>query len=713
MKMTSWDSEVDGVQRASAIFQDPSRPQLVSESEIQDLFSTKMTLDEYHEEVTKLLVKILAGPDFGFEMACFPSIDHDEIFLKLRLPRDDTTLSQYAAHFGYFMPLSDVAYNGLSLDVQLDSLGREVRAYAQFVPERMDCFQAFRQIDRIRLIRARIDKYFDVQLLLDQNILVEHFPTHHWDSVVEMCDAWANPWRWYQLPERENEDHVRDYFGEEISWIFVWQACYSRALILPACLGGILFFRRYFMTMYAEHILETSFAVLMSIWASIFIRYYERYEAILRQSWGMDRFTPPVIMRSEYRPELESSKMVWLWTSVGDLLAFSMLCIDVIGMNFIQRFRQSRLESDEANQWFWTKVAALLISFQICTIDFMWLKISRLLVGRENHRTQQKWDASMVRKIFVVRIFNNFYPFLYVGFLKQYTHEGCPKTKAGCLEELELYLFVYFGFLISSSLLRDLYLIFIARMQVYHELRKQQSHDKHYNYLQIQAKALPNDNTIRMDDWTDSVMAFAFMLSFSVVMPAIAPVALLTNLLQTRCIAHRNVCLLQRPVPTEAAGIGVWLNLLYIVDVVSVIVACSLACFTMQPMRDMDTKTKYICFVAAQYVIFLSKGFIRGKYSKTPSEVVDLRLSCEDMIRRSFVDFQSHPVVATTVTEELPRVGPRAFVPPPDHIPQTPHTPARMVAEALCHMHGSLIKKTQSLDSPRTLSKDSACDKSP
>jgi hypothetical protein len=317
----------------------------------------------------------------------------------------------------------------------------------------------------------------------------------------------------------------------------------------------------------------------------------------------------------------------------------------------------------------------------------VWLKIARWVVDRENHKTQQKWDASLVQKIFVVRIFNNFYPFLYVGFLKQYTHEGCPKTKAGCLEELELYLIVYFGFLISSTLIRDLYLIFIARVQVYHELRKQQSHDKHYNYLQIQAKALPNDNAIRMDDWTDSVMAFAFMLSFSVVMPAIVPVALLTNLLQTRCMAHRNVCLLQRPVPAEAAGIGVWQNLLYIVDVFAVIVACSLACFTMQPLRDYDTKTKYIVFVAAQYIIFLSKGFIRGKYSGVPLEVEELRLACEDTVRRSFFDSQCHPVVATRVTNALPYIGPRAFTRPPD---KTPCTPARKVAEAVCAMHEAI-----------------------
>jgi len=225
-------------------------------------------------------------------------------------------------------------------------------------------------------------------------------------------------------------------------------------------------------------------------------------------------------------------------------------------------------------------------------------------------------------------------------------------------------------------------------MHVYHELRKHSSHhdshDKLYNYLQIQSKALPNDNAIRIDDWTDSVMAFAFVLSFSVVMPAITPVALLTNLVQSRCRAHRNVCLLQRPLPIEAAGIGVWMKLLYIVEALSVIVLCSLACFTMQPLRDFDTKTEYIVFVAAQYVIFLGKGYIRGIYSRNPAELEELRLTSEDTVRRSFVNFESHPVDVKPVTEVLPPIGPRAFTRPEN---VASRSPARQIAKGISRLH--------------------------
>jgi hypothetical protein len=701
----NWDSEVDGVQLASAVFRNPSRPHLVSEEEIQQRFSARMTLEEYHEQVTALLTKILAGPDFGLELESFPSIDHDEIFLKMRFPAGHQTLAQYAAHFGYVMPLSDAAYKNLDMDVPLDSYGREVRATAQFDPEKSEYFQGFRQVDRIRLLRARVGRYFDLDLLVQQHILAEHFAVHHWDQVVAMCDGWANPWLWYQLPERRYEDVVRDYFGEEISWIFVWQACYSRALIFPACFGGLLFFRRYFVTMYAEHILTISFAVLLSFWATVFIRHYERYEAVLRQRWEMDLFHPPVVTRAEYRPQHENFKIRCLWMGVGDLVAFCMMCIDIVGMQCIQQFRQKMQENDQDNHWFWFRIAALLISFQIYIIDIVWLKISSWLVSRENHKTQKAWDESLVRKIFGVRVFNNFYPFLYVGFLKQYT-EGCPATKAGCLQELELYLIVYFGFFISSSLLQDLYLIIIARMQVYAELRKHSSHDKSCDYLQIQSKAPPNDRAILVDDWTNSVMAYAFMLSFSVVMPAVVLVALLTNLFQSRCMAHRNVCLLQRPKPTAAKGIGVWLSLLYIVDVVAVIVVCSLACFTMQPLRDFDTKTKYIVFVAAQYVIFLVKGYISGIYFPIPEEVAELRLASEETVRRSFLNVESHPVVATPVMEVLPEIGPRAFAGPAETIPMTP---ARHVAQAAGWVHSQtsslLASKSLSLSGKTSLGK--------
>merc|ERR1719321_1741770 len=119
-----------------------------------------------------------------------------------------------------------------------------------------------------------------------------------------------------------------------------------------------------------------------------------------------------------------------------------------------------------------------MISVQIFAIDYIWFLLSRWLVDKENHKTQATWNNSWVHKVFLVRIFNNLYPFIYVGFLKQFTEEGCPDTEGGCLDELETNLFMFFMIRILLEVVSDVYFLLTMELQVFHELHKSEARDK-------------------------------------------------------------------------------------------------------------------------------------------------------------------------------------------------------------------------------------------
>merc|ERR1719359_2482574 len=115
-------------------------------------------------------------------------------------------------------------------------------------------------------------------------------------------------------------------------------------------------------------------------------------------------------------------------------------------MTLIQQFRQKMVH--EGEHWLWIRMSGVLISFQILVLDRCWRYASKFVVSLENHRSERKWLESWVRKLFPVRLFNNLYPFLYIGFFKQFTREGCPQTQdgnfEGCISELETDLITYF-----------------------------------------------------------------------------------------------------------------------------------------------------------------------------------------------------------------------------------------------------------------------------
>merc|ERR1719387_2046642 len=102
-------------------------------------------------------------------------------------------------------------------------------------------------------------------------------------------------------------------------------------------------------------------------------------------------------------------------------------------------------------------------------------------------------------------------------------------------------------------------------------------------------------------------MRFAFLACFNVVLPAIAPIALLNSLFFMRSIAHRNLCFLRRPEPNGSEGIGAWQSLLEVVEILAVVINVGFAVFTMEPLKSFSPRVKFAIFVASQYSILLMK----------------------------------------------------------------------------------------------------------
>jgi hypothetical protein len=656
-----WDEEVDGLELARRIFRDPCKQHLLEEEGLEEWVSSKMTFENYNSAVRQLLVKLLGGPKFGLDMEKFASYDLDEVFLTIRLPRKENGLRQYAAHFSYSMPLSDFAYEQIDMKVPKDEHGRTMRTYAHFLPDYLQYFENFRQADKLRLLDAQLEKYINVEALMKQNILADHFNAHYWRTVDEMSEEWGNPWQWYKMPKHNDEDHVRAYFGEEVAWIFVWQTMYSRALLFPATLGVLVYLRWYLVPTPVANIIQLAFAGVMAAWVSMFNGHYLRYEARVRHRWGMERYAPPIYVRDAYDPAFDGSKRVLGAKIFSDLLALAMICVviaGVIGIQDLQRYCNHRAHVS----WATKKLPILLVTMQIFVVDRVWFTLSKKIVENENHKTKKHFMNSWAGKLFFVRIINSLFPFIYQGFIKEYMHEPCPANYKGChMADLEVNLCVYFAAMLMKMMVSEIAMVFFTRRQIASELHGSGAHKRDYSYIEVQAKSPRYSDEMQMDDWTELVIAFAFLACFNVVLPAIAPIAFLASLVRYRCMAYRNISILRRPVPAGAPGIGSWAVLCEIISIIAVIVNCAFASFAMQPVRDFHPTTQWICFVSSQYALFLLKLLIRDKFPELPRDIEDLQRLSSDVIRKVFLDSEAHVVDVQREEQTKIDIGPRSF----------------------------------------------------
>jgi len=409
---------------------------------------------------------------------------------------------------------------------------------------------------------------------------------------------------------------------------------------------------------YAQNIVQILFALFMALWVMWFNIHYKRYEKRLQTRWGYAHSSEDIVVRDEFIPNCTGSWRVSLIKLMGHILGMCVVGLVMAGTWWLHLFR--KYLEDEGAHWLWIRLAALLMTVQILTLDGTWYVIVRWVVNHENHQTQSQWNDSCVHKLFFVRIFSNLFPFLFISLQQHLPGVNCPEQN--CLEELEPALMVYFVSRVTGRFICNLALVVYENSQIFAELKQLKSQFRSYTYVEIQSKCLDYGPERQMDDWTDMILTFAFLSCFNVVVPAIAPVALVTSIIHIRCMAYRNLHSLKRPIPREAPGIGGFQALLDHIEVMAVIVNVGLAIFSLSPLRELPMTIKWLLFCGMQYFLSLMKILMIGEYPIYSADVTSCRSVNKDMLHRLLHSGKvTQEIVAEQVTKLLPNVGPRAF----------------------------------------------------
>ena len=114
------------------------------------------------------------------------------------------------------------------------------------------------------MLDRRMARFVNVTELLKYGVVVKKFVAHKWHTVSKLLSkgAFGNPLDFYKPPSAEVLNDVRGYFGEEMAFFFHWFRFYTIQLVFPAMLGGLIFFRRYFLEPDNQRLLQDGYASL-------------------------------------------------------------------------------------------------------------------------------------------------------------------------------------------------------------------------------------------------------------------------------------------------------------------------------------------------------------------------------------------------------------------------------------------------------------------
>eukprot|EP00053_Salpingoeca_punica_P019806 m.202843 g.202843 ORF g.202843 m.202843 type:complete len:1233 (+) comp17727_c0_seq5:156-3854(+) len=521
------------------------------------------------------------------------------------------------------------------------------------------------------LLHTRYGRKVDqvgVQRLLQNKSYVAAFPLHDSPLVQEdgvktgdergqraiLYEQWA---RFSCFYKRQPLQRIRNYFGEKIALYFTFLGFYLSWLWVPSLLGILSFVygvgtfqdrtdvndlcssnftmcalcqtcetfplksscSSYKWSYVFDNEATLVFAVIMSVWATIFLDFWKRENSTVAHKWnimGVEESEPirgrfrgnqtrpnPVTGKMEewYPASTRSAKyFVSFFTIAVMLVMVIIVTVSVIVYRLAIRIALVEKAQDKNMADTIASVTAAVINLvAIMTLDQIYGSLALLLTDWENHKTESKYEAHLTFKIFLFQFINSNASLFYIAFFKGrfsgipgnyhtflgYRQDECPAH--GCLLELTIQLAII---MVGKQAINNFMEILLPRLKIWLSSRSRNSDGSggggsagrrdsgvawgRTNLLPWEAdymKLAPYPDLGAFSDYLELVMQFGFITLFVSAFPLAPFFALVNNILEIRVDAIKLIVSLRRPPALRASTIGIWETVLQAVCIFSVI----------------------------------------------------------------------------------------------------------------------------------------------
>eukprot|EP00930_Biecheleria_cincta_P074854 TRINITY_DN6206_c0_g1_i1.p1 TRINITY_DN6206_c0_g1~~TRINITY_DN6206_c0_g1_i1.p1 ORF type:complete len:860 (-),score=135.36 TRINITY_DN6206_c0_g1_i1:195-2486(-) len=392
------------------------------------------TVAEFQADIRGRFLEILE--EGGITATQFPSIDGDEDFLKVYLAPDGQNIRQMAETLRYSMPYKEEKYRELKAngpykghEPEKNDDGNVVVAYGTYTCAKGDDFEEFKFIDTVRVLEQYLARRVSLEAMEMEGVILQYFPCpkakemeylYLEESNLQRCKNWA-------LPNHDNANKIRDYFGEDIAFLYCFYAYLIRSMALLAVGGAIYFLLAVF---FSESIkendgyLRTGFCVLLSIWATMLIQVWGRRQTRICQLWGCDQARIKETDLPEWDPN--GGKHTAL------VNALALLYVAVYAALTEGMLEWTKQEAEEGRDG---TIAAFALTLVIKGGGFLWGKMVPRLVRCENLRTEREYQEKLTSLLAGVKIFVALYPLVAQCFLAPYNDVKCYPDVATAMNE--------------------------------------------------------------------------------------------------------------------------------------------------------------------------------------------------------------------------------------------------------------------------------------
>ncbi|CAJ1054918.1 anoctamin-6 isoform X1 [Xyrichtys novacula] len=526
-------------------------------------------------------------------------------------------------------------------------------------------------------IRGSIKK-FGITKLLDSGVYKAAYPLHdcrfNVKSKEEGCpneryllyEEWAHPKSFYKM---QPLDLIRKYYGEKIGIYFAWLGFYTIMLALAAVVGLGCFIYGYKTqetSTWSKEVCDPEiggqivmcpqcdreckywrlnstceaskklcifdnfgtlvFAVFMSIWVTLFLEFWKRYQAELEYQWDTVEFLEqeeparpeyeakckyerknPVTGVKEKVPYTSCGRCVRVSIGISTVLFWILLILASIVAIIVYRLAaffafsaklraQNLKELEPLKEYVTpqmaTAVTASLISFVVIMIlNILYERVAILITDFELPRTKTDYENSLTLKMFLFQFVNYYSSCFYIAFAKgkavgypgqpvyllgKYRNEECDP--GGCLIELTTQLSIIMGGKAIWNNIQEVLLPWLKNLISRYCTRVDPEQaiprwEQDYRLQAISKLGL-------FYEYLEMVIQFGFVTLFVASFPLAPVLALVNNLFEIRVDAWKITTQFRRIMPEKAQDIGAWQPILQGVAILAVATNAMIIAFT-------------------------------------------------------------------------------------------------------------------------------------
>ena len=256
-----------------------------------------------------------------------------------------------------------------------------------------------------------------------------------------------NPFNYKQCNKTINT--IRNYYGESVSYYFLWLDYYTRCLIFPSILGSFIFISYFFWNKiplisifsnsvqmdYYDFLLLLN-CTLLTLWLTLFIKTWIQKEKIYNYIWGINESQKETKMNEEFLPNsrqrlifgysvpIEKEPFHTFKKFVSYIVLLGMILLVISFIYILFRLKARLVNGDVWHDYKISFYIACLNGGQIKIMNYIYYYIAEYLNNWENHFTVTAKNNSFAMKLIFFDFVNSYSSLFYIAFVKPY-NEGC------------------------------------------------------------------------------------------------------------------------------------------------------------------------------------------------------------------------------------------------------------------------------------------------